>query len=125
MILKDIQNYHSFDIGLIDKQHSQAEWRFLTNSLSKWLKRNALLCILGEISLSEKDIIIKAGFKEYINKSNPIFSKIKNISKRICLGFWKLGKYPLPYLTLKPSMKTVPKLNMFLRGWQAYFPYLY
>ena len=93
--------------------------------ISKSLKSNSLLWVLGKITSIEREFLKKEGFKPFPIYKNPVVSKIKTLNRKLCLFFWKLGLYPLPYLTLKPAMKMIPNLNVFLRGWQARFPFLY
>ena len=123
--LNEFKKFKSFDIGILEKLQSQAKWKLQVKYLSKLLKTNALLCVLGELTKVETEILFREGFKTYEVKTNPLILKLKDLSRKICHGFWKFGNFPLPYLTLKPSMESVPNLSMFLRGWQAYFPYLY
>ena len=124
-ILNTLQKSLSYNIGILEIQENQAEWKFLVKSISRLLKKNALLWVLGKLSSSEIEILHREGFKPYILNKNPIALKIRDISRKFCLLFWKMGKYPFPYLTLKPAMEIVPNLNVFLRGWQAYFSFLY
>ena len=70
-------------------------------------------------------MIKKEGFKPYTFRKTSVVLKIKEISKNICFLFWKLGMYPLPYLTLKPAMETPTNLNIFLRGWQSNLSFIY
>ena len=123
--LKKLQKAHSFDIGILEIQKNQADWRFLVKYISKLLKKNALLWVLGKISSSKIEILHREGFKPYVLNKTPIALKIREISRKICVLFWKMGKYPFPYLTIKPAMEIVPNLNVFIRGWQAYTPFLY
>ena len=124
-ILDKIQKLRSYDIGILEALTNQANWRFLVKSISNLLKKNALLWVLGNLSSSEIEILHREGFKPYIFKKNPIVLKIKNMSRKFCLLFWKMGLYPFPYLTLKPTMETVPNLNVFIRGWQANLPFFF
>jgi hypothetical protein len=124
-LLNDLQKSNTHDIGILEKQANQAVWKFMVRSISELLKKNSLLWVLGELSSFEKKALRREGFKPYnFNRSSGVL-KIKNLSKKICLQFWKMGMYPFPYLTLKPVMDPVPNLNVFLRGWQKYFPFLY
>ena len=123
--LNEIRKDKFYDIGILEIQETEAEWKFMVESISNLLKRNALLWILGKLSASDIKILHRIGFIPYIFDKNAIISKIKDISRKICFFFWKMGLYPYPYLTLKPAMKNVPNLNVFLRGWQAYTPFLY
>jgi len=124
-LLNKLQKSRSYNIGILEIQKNRAEWKFLVKSISRLLKKNALLWVLGKLSSSEIELLHREGFKPYALNKNPIALKIRDISRKICLLFWKMGKYPFPYLTLKPAMEIVPNLNVFLRGWQAYFPFLY
>ncbi len=124
-LLNKVQKTNSYDIGILEKLENLTDWKFLTKSISKLLKSNSLLWVLGKLTLAEKEILEKEGFKHFTLHMNPLLLKIKKLTRKICLQFWKLGLYPLPYLTLKPSMEMVPNLNVFLRGWQSYFPFLY
>ena len=124
-LLNEIQKSHSYEIGILEAQKNQAAWKFLVGNISLLLKKSALLWVLGKLTSSEKEILYREGFKPYNINNNPIVLQIKEISKKICFGFWKNEKYPFPYLTIKPPMETLPNLNVFLRGWQAYFPFLY
>ena len=94
-------------------------------SISKLLKSNSLLWVLGKLTSFEREILKREGFKSYLANKNSIALKIKKKSRKFYFLFWKLGMYPFPYLTLKPAMELLPKLNVFLRGWQAYLPFLY
>jgi len=125
LLLNNLEKSHTYNIGILENQKNQAEWKFLVKSVSRLLKKDALLWVLGKLSSSEIEILQREGFKPYVLHKNPIALKIKEISRKICILFWKMGKYPYPYLTLKPAMEMVPNLNVFLRGWQAYFPFLY
>lgn len=125
ILLNNLEKSHSYNIGILENQKNQAEWKFLVKSISRILNKNALLWVLGKLSSSEIDVLHREGFKSYILNKHPIVLKIKEISRKICVLFWRFGKFPFPYLTLKPAMETVPNLNVFLRGWQAYFPYFY
>ncbi len=124
-ILNKTLKYHSYDIGVLETLANQTDWKFLVKSISKLLKSNSLLWIFGKLTSFEREILKREGFKPFVLSKNSAILKIKTISRKICFLFWKLGRYPFPYLTLKPSMEVVPNLNDFLRGWQAYFPFLY
>ena len=124
-ILNKIQKNQSYDIGILETLENQTDWKYLVKSISKLLKSNSLLWVLGKLTSFEREILKKEGFKSYFVNKNSIALKIKKISRKFCFLFWKLGMYPFPYLTLKPAMETVPNLNVFLRGWQAYLPSLY
>ena len=115
-ILDKTQKLRSYDIGILETATNQANSRFFVKSISKFLKKNALLLVLGKLSSSEIEILRRQGFKPYVLKKNPIVLKIRDISRKIFLLFWKMGKCPFPYLTLKPAMESVPNLNVFLRG---------
>ncbi len=123
--LDKTQKYHSYDIGILETLENQVDWKFLVKSISKLLKLNSLLWVLGKLTSNEREILKRESFKPFVLGKNSAVLKIKKISKKICFLFWKLGMYPFPYLTLKPAMETIPNLNVFLRGWQAYFPFLY
>ena len=124
-ILNKIKNKTPFDIGFLETPKNQANWEFLIKSISRLLKSNSLLWVLGDVTSMEKELLKREGFKPYIFNENSIFLKIKNISRKICFQSWKMGLYPFPYLTLKPAMEPVPNLNVFLRGWQAKIPMLF
>ena len=124
-LLNKLQKSHSYNIGILETQKNQAEWKFVVKSISRLLKNNALLWVLGKLSSSEIETLHREGFKPYVLNKNPIALKIRDISRKICFLLWKIGKYPFPYLTLKPAMEIVPNLNVFLRGWQANIPILY
>ena len=123
--LNNLKKSHSYNIGILETQKSEAEWKFLIKTSSRLLKKDALLWVLGKLSSSDIEILLREGFKPYVLNKNPINLKIREISRKFCVFFWKMGKYPLPYLTLKPAMEVVPNLNVFLRGWQSSFPFLY
>ena len=123
--LHKIKKNQSYDIGILETLENQTDWKYLVKSISKLLKSNSLLWVLGKLTSFEREILKKEGFKSYFVNKNSIALKIKKISRKFCFLFWKLGMYPFPYLTLKPAMETVPNLNVFLRGWQAYLPSLY
>ncbi|KKL09870.1 hypothetical protein LCGC14_2561520, partial [marine sediment metagenome] len=125
VMLNRIKNLSTYDIGILEIQESFVDWLFYVDSISKLLKKSSLLWILGELNPFEKKILKKEGFKPYIIYKNPIILKIKKISRKICFLFLKIGKYPFPYITLKPVMEMVPNLNVFLRGWQSKLPFLY
>ena len=121
IIYDDINKYSIYDIGILESQESFIVWQFLTKNISNLLKKNSLLWVFGRLTPTEHYILSKYGFKPYKLKENFI----KKISRKICLWFWKKGKYPFPYLTIKPAMKTVPNLNVFIRGWQSKIKNLY
>ena len=125
IMLDNIHNLSIYDIGILETQPSFIDSLFLVESISSLLKRNSLLWVLGEPTPTEKKILRKEGFKPYNVYTNPVILKIKEISRKICFLFWKLGKYPFPYVTLKPTMKNVPNLNVFIRGWQTKLSYIY
>ena len=124
-LLNKVQKTNSYDIGILEKLENLTDWKFLTKSISKLLKSNSLLWVLGKLTLVEREILEKEGFKHFTLPMNPVLLKFKKLTRKICLQFWKLGLYPLPYLTLKPSMEMVTNLNAFLRGWQSYSSFLY
>ena len=124
-ILNNTQKSHSYDIGILETSENQAEWRFSVKLISKLVKLNSILWVLGKLTSSERELIEKEGFKLFTLSKKPVVSKFKVLNKKLCMFFWKFGKYPLPYLTLKPPMEMVSNLNVFLRGWQSYFPFLY
>ena len=124
-ILHKIKKNQSYDIGILEKQDNQTDWKYMVKSISNLLKSNSLLWVLGKLTSFEREILKKEGFKSYFVSKNSIVLKIKKLSRKFCFLFWKLGKFPFPYLTLKPAMETTPNLNAFLRGWQAYLPFLY
>ncbi|KKN10241.1 hypothetical protein LCGC14_1038550 [marine sediment metagenome] len=121
IMLDDIQDLFAYNIGILETQESCIDSSILIESISILLKKNSLLWVLGKPTSSEFIILKKEGFKPYKFKENLI----KKISKKICLGFLKIGKYPFPYITLKPTMEMVSNLNVFIRGWQSKFPFLY
>ncbi len=125
VILNTIEKTSSYDIGILEKQASLKNWEFLVKSMGRLLKSSSLLWVFGKLTSAEHDILKKEGFKAYVFKKSPIILKVKNTSRKLCYQFWKLGKYPFPYLTIKPTMETVPNLNVFIRGWQANFPFLF
>ena len=124
-ILDKTQKLRSYDIGILETLTNQTNWRFLVKSISNLLKKNAVIWVLGKLSSSDIEILQREGFKPFVLNKNPTALKIKNISRKICLLFWKTGMYPFPYITLKPAMETVPNLKVFLRGWQAKFQIFY
>ena len=124
-LLNKIRKLNSYNIGILETHANQADWKFLVKSMSTLLKSNSLLWVLGKLSSFEIEMLKREGFKPYLFKRDLRTLKIKKISRKVCLQFWKMGIYPFPYLTLKPAMETVPNLNVFLRGWQAYFPFLF
>ncbi len=124
-MLNNLQKSYTYNIGILEVQKNQAKWKFLVESISRLLKKNSLLWVLGNLDLSEIEILHRKGFKPYVLNKNLITLKIRDFSRKICVQFWKMGRYPFPYLTLKPAMEIVPNLNVFLRGWQTYFPFLY
>ena len=123
--LNKIQELNHFNVGLLETLQNQDYWVFLVKSISTLLKSNSLLWVLGELTSFQNEILKREGFKKYIFKNDSKTQKIKNFSRKFCFQFWKMGLYPLPYLTLKPSMETTPNLNVFLRGWQPYIPFIY
>jgi len=125
VMVNKIQKSYSFDIGVVETPSNQADWKTFLRILSKSLKSNSLLWVLGKLTSTEKKILKREGFKPYMISKNSILLNIKKISRKICFQFWKMGFYPFPYITLKPAMELVPNLNVFLRGWQASFPFLY
>jgi len=125
VILNTIEKSSSYDIGILEKQVNLKNWEFLVKSIGRLLKSSSLLWVFGKLTSSEHDILKKEGFKAYVLKKSPIILKVKNTSRKVCYQFWKLGKYPFPYLTIKPTMEIVPNLNVFIRGWQANFPFLF
>ena len=124
-ILNKFQKNQSYDIGILEILENQTDWKYLAKSISKLLKPNSLLWVLGKLTSFEREILKREGFKSYFVNKNSIALKIKKISRNFCFLFWKLGVYPFPYLTLKPVMEPVPNLNVFLRGWQASLPFFY
>jgi len=114
-----------YDIGLLETQDNLSDWKFLIRYISLLLKPNSLLWVFDKLTSDECNVLEKHGFKTYRVSDNPLFNKIKNISRILCFQMWKYGTYPFPYLTLKPRMKSVPHLNVFIRGWQGKFPFLY
>ena len=124
-ILNNIQKSRSYNIGILETLENQAEWKFLARNISILLKSNSLLWVLGKLTSFEREVLKREGFKPYVLNKNSKMLKIKNLSRKFCFLFWKLGMYPLPYLTLKPPMDMEPNLNVFLRGWQVYLPFLY
>jgi len=124
-ILNKIQKKRSYDIGILETKENTTDWKYLVKSISNLLKSNSILWVLGKLTSFEREILRREGFKSYVVNKNSIALKIKKISRKIYFLFWKWGMYPFPYLTLKPAMELVPNLNVFLRGWQAYLPFLY
>lgn len=123
--LNKYQKSHLFDIGILETHKETTNWEHLVKKISSLLKMNSLLWILGNLTPKESEFLFKEGFKPYEIRKNPIFLKLRALSRKICFGFWKFGKYPFPYLTIKPPMENVPNLNAYLRGWQSKFPFLY
>ena len=119
--LNNIQELSTYNIGILETQECFIDSSFLVGFISELLKKKSLLFVFGELTPSEFIMLKEEGFKSYKLKDNFI----KKISRKICLWFWKKGKYPFPYLTLKPAMKTVPNLNVFIRGWQSKLQKLY
>jgi len=124
-IINKIQRSSSYDIGILETLEKQTDWKVLVKSISRLLKPNSVLWVLGKLTSSEREILKSEGFKPYNFNKNSIVLQIKKYSRKVCFLFWQLGMYPFPYLTLKPPMEPVPNLNVFLRGWQAYFSFLY
>ncbi|MFX1274384.1 MAG: glycosyltransferase [Promethearchaeota archaeon] len=125
IIINKLHKSHLYNIGILEKQEDNIKWKMSIKLISKFLKKNSLLWILGNISTSDIEILSKEGFKLYVFKNNHITLKIKKLSRKVCYFFWKIGKFPFPYLTLKPAMGMAPHLNVFLRGWQGHFPQCY
>ena len=121
IMLNDIPKLSTYNIGILETQINPIYWSLLINSISKLLKKNSLLWILGKLTPYDYILLKNKGFEPYKLKDNFI----KKISRKMCLWFWKKGKYPFPYLTLKPAMETVPNLNVFIRGWQSKIKSLY
>jgi hypothetical protein len=124
-LLNKIKKSRSFNIGILETSENPSEWKFLVKSITKLLKSSSLLWILGKLTKNEYEILKKEGFRTYVQNRSSRLLKLKEISRKICYQFWKMGLYPFPYLTLKPAMETVPNLHVFLRGWQAYLQFLY
>ncbi len=124
-ILNKIQKNQSYDIGILETLENQTDWKYLVKYISKLLKKNALLWVLGKLTSFKREILKREGFKSYFVNKNSRVLKIKEISRKFCFLFWKFGMYPFTYLTIKPAMEQVPNLNAFLRGWQAYLPFLF
>ena len=122
VVINNIWNLSTYDIGILE---IQSNWKHVVKYISNLLKTNSLIWVLGKLTLAEKKMLKKEGFKPYTVSNNPITLKTKEISRKICNLFWKIGKFPFPYLTIKPAMKTVPNLNVFIRGWQSKFLFLY
>lgn len=114
-----------YDIGLLETQDNFSDWKILTGYISLLLKPNSIVWNFGKLTSNEYNVLEKHGFKTYRVTNYPLFNRIKNISRIICFQFWKYGTYPYPYLTLKPRMSSVPHLNVFIRGWQGIFPFLF
>jgi len=118
-ILYDFKELPYYNIGILEEQISFIDFSFLVNCISKYLKKSSLLFVFGRLTQKELIVLKKEGFKPYKFKKNFI----KKMSRKMCFGFWKYGKYPFPYLTIKPAMETVLNLNVFVRGWQSKFPF--
>jgi len=124
-LLKSLKKANSFDIGIIEFDEDRMISPYLISYICTLLKPNSLLWVIGNLNSNQKEIISLNGFKPFILKKKSYILKIKDISRKICFYFWKLGYYPFPYLTLKPMMELLPNLHVFLRGWQAHLPFLY
>ncbi|MFW9821463.1 MAG: glycosyltransferase [Candidatus Thorarchaeota archaeon] len=124
-MLYKLHDLNCYDIGILEVQEKITKWKLMVKSISRLLKRNSLLWVLGNLNSDEENILKKEGFRSYNPMTSSWKKKTKNLSKKICFLFWKYGFYSFPYLTLKPTMKTVSNLNVFMRGWQTHFPYLY
>ncbi len=125
IMINKIQKYRSFDIGILETPTNQAVWKFLVNNISSLLKLNSLLWVLGKLTSNDKEILKGEGFKPYFLNKTSAMSTIREKSKKLCFLFWKMGMYPFPYLTLKPTMETTTNLNVFLRGWQSNLSFIY
>lgn len=124
-LLNEIPVTNTYYIGILETKTNQKVWKYIVKLISKRLKSNSLLWILGNLSSFEKETLKGEGFRPYKFSNSQVALKIKSLSKKICLQFWKKGMYPFPYLTLKPAMESVQNLNVFLRGWQKFFSILY
>jgi hypothetical protein len=120
----EISKQQYFDIGILESVSYLKSWQFRVKAISRLLKNNSLLWIFGKLNTDQTSILKREGFKQYTPNKNTMVFKFKELSKKICLLFWRFGLFPLPYLTLKPPMELVPNLSSFIRGWQGNSPYL-
>ena len=120
-LLSPFMQLNKYNIGILETKEIFTNWLFYLYSMSKLLKKSSILFVFGEISPFDYITLRKEGFKRYKLKNNFI----KEFSRKIIIWFWKKGKYPFPYLTIKPAMETVPNLNIFIRGWQSKIKSLY